>query len=370
MHIQLPTVERPISEAAEQSFTLPSAYYLDPQVYELEKEHVFFKTWQFIAHKSGLQNKGDFVVQDICGQQVLVIRGEDDRLSGFLNFCTLGGHELRQAQSPPDRNDTVVCDHCQQAYDYSGVPKAAGAGEKPALAAVRVELFCDCVFINLDPAARSLSVLAGDLEQDIRKTVPFLGELKSPWANAFGNTEIQAGWKVVVDNYVECYHCSPAHPDFASLINMDTYEVDTFGQWSRQLGKDTRHENSAYPFARDSGFQSSAFWYLWPNTTFNLLPGAREMSVFAIRPVGLARSSFEGYSLSADEKFDALRAEYTTEVLAPEDTALCESVQRGLHSRAYDQGRIVVDNERSGIGEQGIHHFHRLVYQALSDAIS
>ena len=52
MKISLPSVDRPISEAAEQSFTLPSAFYLDPEVYEFEKEQIFFKTWQFVAHDS------------------------------------------------------------------------------------------------------------------------------------------------------------------------------------------------------------------------------------------------------------------------------------------------------------------------------
>lgn len=368
MQVNLPSVDRPIGDEAEKAFTLPSAFYLDPDVYEFEKEQIFFKSWQFIAHKSSLTNVGDFVVQHICGEPALVVRSDGDSLRGFINICPVGGHELLKNQSGTCAGDTLQCDHCERVYTLDGTGAGHGRQAAVALVSLRLELFCDCVFVNFDSDAVSLSQQAGDLESDIRKTVPFLDELRSPMANAFGNTNINAGWKVVVDNYVECYHCSPAHPDFASLINMDTYQVDTFELWSRQLGRDIRPKNSAYPFASDRGFQSSAFWFLWPNTTFNLLPGAREMSVFAIRPTGLASSSFEGYSLCADDEFDAQRAQYTAEVLAPEDTALCESVQRGLHSRAYDQGRIVVDDARSGIGEQGIHHFHRLVHRSLSEA--
>ena len=65
------------------------------------------------------------------------------------------------------------------------------------------------------------------------------------------------------------------------------------------------------------------------------------------------------------EERDPARVAYGRDVLGPEDTNLCESVQRGLHCRVYKQGRIIVDPERSGIAEQGIHHFHRMVKQAL-----
>ena len=70
------------------------------------------------------------------------------------------------------------------------------------------------------------------------------------------------------------------------------------------------------------------FWYLWPNTTFNILPGSNEMAVFAIRPIDHEWSNFEGHVLTADGRTNESRTVYTANVLAPEDIALCESVQR------------------------------------------
>ncbi|MEM7525558.1 MAG: SRPBCC family protein, partial [Pseudomonadota bacterium] len=156
------------------------------------------------------------------------------------------------------------------------------------------------------------------------------------------------------------------HPDFASLICMDKYKVDCGPLWSRQLGVDIRNSNSAYDFDETSGFQSSAFWYLWPNTTFNILPGGNELAVFAIRPVDPVTSSFEGHVLSTTGEAHQARNEYTANVLAPEDIALCESVQRGLMSKGYSQGPIIAGDGADGEGEQGIHHFHRLVRSALT----
>ena len=147
---------------------------------------------------------------------------------------------------------------------------------------------------------------------------------------------------------------------------MDTYRHDTFGLWARQLGGDIKSDNSAYKLKGDEPVMGSAFWFLWPNTTFNTLPGKQELNISAIRPLGLEDSDFGGHSLSVDEQQDVGRADYTADVLVPEDISLCESVQRGLKSKGYSQGPMIVDPQRSGRGEHAIHHFHRLVQEALT----
>ena len=118
----------------------------------------------------------------------------------------------------------------------------------------------------------------------------------------------------------------------------------------------------AYEFMQQSGI----FWYLWPNTTFNILPGSNEMAVYATRPIDHEWSSFEGHFLTADGGINDARATYTADVLAPEDIALCESVQRGLRSKGYDQGPIMSGDTPSGENEYAIYYFNRLVHEALS----
>ena len=108
------------------------------------------------------------------------------------------------------------------------------------------------------------------------------------------------------------------------------------------------------------------FWYLWPNTTFNILPGSNEMAVFAIRPIDHEWSNFEGHVLTADGRTNEARTAYTANVLAPEDIVLCESVQRGLKSKGYDQGPIMAGDTPTGENEYAIHHFHKLVREALN----
>ena len=106
---------------------------------------------------------------------------------------------------------------------------------------------------------------------------------------------------------------------------MDTYQHETFGLWSRQIGGDIRQDNTAYEIADDAPVMNSVFWYLWPNTTINVLPGSEEVNISVIRPVSLGEADFTGPSLSTTGEFDQSRSDYTADVLVPEDISLCES---------------------------------------------
>ena len=371
MTMHPPKLEQPLVEQPEVSFTLPSSWYLDPAVYELEKERIFYRTWQYVAHVSMLPEPGDFYTLRICDENVFVIRDGGGELRAFYNICRHRAHELLEGHG--NVRDRIVCPYHAWSYGLDGALEGARMSQgRPGfdrlafgLRPVRLEVLCGCIFVNLDDSAEPLAVLAEGLEADMRQHAPYVDSLQLAGTDVLGDTELDAGWKVVVDNYVECYHCVPAHPAFASIIRMKTYQVDVFPYWSRQLGGDIRLQNSAYAVDPDVGNQCSAFWYLWPNTTFNIMPGSNELSVFAVRPLGIDRSYFGGHSLSDDGKVNQERAAYVADVLTPEDIGLCESVQRGLRSRSYSQGPFIVDEARSGTAEHALHHFHRLVQDAL-----
>ena len=195
---------------------------------------------------------------------------------------------------------------------------------------------------------------------------PSMAGLRMRVSKTREKTSINAGWKVVVDNYVECYHCDHAHPDFSDIICMDSYRHEVFGMWAKQLGGKVKVANSAYPLDPSRDFMQSAFWYLWPNTTINVMPGKEEVNFSAIRPAGLEWTRFEGHTISVTENVDEVRMNYSANVLIPEDIRLCESVQRGLKSLGYSQGPFVAGTGLTGRGEHAVHHFHRLVQQALA----
>lgn len=367
----LPPLTRPLTANPADSFTLSSEYYLSADIYELEKRQIFYRSWQYIAHESMLAQPGDYITQKICDENIFVLRSQDGKLRAFYNVCRHRAHELLQGSGR--LQNLIVCPYHAWSYTSSGELARAPFSEHRkgfdknefCLREIRLEVFCGCVFVNLDDDCSSLGTLAGDLEQDIRQHLPYLDELQASSVGEQGDSCIRAGWKVVIDNYVECYHCRAAHPDFASVIDMDSYQTDVFDYWSRQYGPRIRSHNSAYPVDPDSGYQHSVFWYLWPNTTFNVLPGPNALGVFSARPRTIGECDFTGHSLTQDGTVYQPRADYVTQRLSPEDIDICESVQRGLNSRSYDQGAYMVDPQNMGESEHALHHFHRLVHSAL-----
>jgi len=185
-----------------------------------------------------------------------------------------------------------------------------------------------------------------------------------------GRYDIASNWKNVVDNFLECYHCHVAHPDFVTLVEMDTYRVTTHGIYSSHMARAGYSANAAYDVA-GSTVKDLAVWWVWPNTCLMRYPGRGNFSVMQMVPAGpeRTRETIDFY-LETDElaEADEESIRYIDEVLQPEDIAIVESVQRGMRTPAFTQGRIVCDPGGSGLSEHGVHHFHGLVLDAYRRA--
>ena len=364
--------ERPLTDDPYQSFTLPSRYYTDPAIYELEKEKIFYRNWNYVCHINQIPDSGDYFSADIAGQPVFVIRDKGGQINAFYNVCQHRGHEL-VGKSGSIRS-RIVCPYHAWAYGTDGdllharnCDALKGFDKSDfGLKKIRVETLANLVFVNLDPEATPLADQAPNLEADIRQNLPYWDELQLTEVYDFGGAPIEAGWKVVVDNYIECYHCEPAHPQFADLICMTSYQHTIDGITARQKGHDVRIENSAYTMASDAEMPHSIFWYLWPTMTINVLPGNGDCLLVEVKPMGPLRSRFAVSRFSrSPEPDDPERRNYIENILGLEDLKLCESSQRGLLSKGFDQGRFVVDSDQSGISEHVVHWFHKMVKDAL-----
>ena len=115
--------------------------------------------------------------------------------------------------------------------------------------------------------------------------------------------------------------------------------------------------------------RSLAFWYLWPNTGISLFPGSPFFVIATFEPVSeeSCRIHLKMYSSEAvdNREFEAFR--HARFITLEEDIAACESVQRGMHSRGYHQGRFIVNDDQPLVSESGVHHFHRMLLNALSN---
>ena len=229
---------------------------------------------------------------------------------------------------------------------------------------VQVEQFCSMIFVNLDPDAESLAMQSGDLAKEILSYASDLATLTHSHRLTY---TINANWKSVVDNFLECYHCSVAHKDFVSLVDMDNYRVTTHGIYSSHIAPAGKSENSAYD-VEDASVQDHAVWWLWPNTALLRYPGAPNWMVWQFIPID-AETTLEYFDFffeqttPSEQQMEALT--YIDEVLQKEDIDIVESVQRGMKTPAYEQGRFVCDINGSGESEHAVHHFHGLYLDAM-----
>ena len=359
---------------AGERYTLPGHYYTDPEIFEREKEHIFYRTWQFAGHVSRFPKVGSYLSVDLLDESLLFLRGADDEIRGFYNVCQHRAHQLLEGKGC---TPSIVCPYHGWRYRLDGGLEYARNAEQVdgfdtndiRLSPIRTERFLDFIFFNLDPEAASFSSQVPGLEAEIRERVPALDELlPRDDAGGLGHTTLNCNWKVLVDNCVECYHCEASHPAFADLVDLDGYEIVAHRMHTSHTARSENPDNAAYRFSPEQAAGAFAFWHVWPNLTFGRFPGSPNFSVFSADPIDLVRTRSRGdqlYLPNADSPQDVARREYIAQTLFPEDVAICESVQRGLGSRGYRPGRMMVTGDSSGRSESVAHLFQRLTLAAL-----
>jgi choline monooxygenase len=306
----------------------------------------------------------------VAGMPVAVVRGRGGELRAFYNVCKHRAHELLSG-SGTSRN--IVCPYHAWTYSLDGTLKAARRADRMetfdktevCLDQVAVEEFGGMVYVNLDPVAVPLREQAADLAEEIAQWAPDVAQLTHAKRLTY---DVATNWKNVMDNFLECYHCHIAHKEFVDLVDMDTYEVRTHGIWSSHFAEAGKHANAAYDVSGAS-VTEHAVWWLWPNTCLLRYPGRGNFMVFQVVPDGPDRTlETWDFFLESTELNDAEveSVRYIDDVLQQQDIAIVESVQRGMRTPAFDQGRIVFDpaREGSGLSEHGVHHFHGLVLDA------
>lgn len=359
---------------AGRSFSLRAEAYTDPRWFEHEQEALFAKTWIWICHIEKLRENGSYIAVEIAGQPIVAARGKDGVLRAFYNVCKHRAHRLLTGEGKTTR---MTCPYHAWTYDLAGqlirAPKTENLADfntnDICLDQVQIEEFCGFVFVNLDPTAQSLSRQSGDLASEVTHWAPDIKDL------TFGHRlsyDIKSNWKNVVDNFLECYHCGVAHKDFVSLVDMDTYKVTTHGIYSSHMAEAGTSENSAYS-VKNATVKTHAVWWLWPTTCLMRYPGRSSMIVLNIIPVGPDRTleTYDFYLETPEPNADEIEAiKYLDEVLQVEDIGLVESVQKGMNSPAFSQGRIVNDPAGSGLSEHALHHFHGLVLDAYQKGVA
>ncbi|OED40049.1 hypothetical protein AB833_12760 [Chromatiales bacterium (ex Bugula neritina AB1)] len=369
--LELHQTDEPFCEDPAQSYTLPARFYLDEEIYRLESRDIFQCSWWYAGHLSQVAKPGDYLTTKIDEQSVFIVHDRDGKLNGFYNVCQHRGHEL---VSGTGRANVILCPYHAWSYDLDGTLVGARNSAKMAgfakcdfaLKPVRVEVFCGMIFINLNREATPLAEQAAELEKEIRHYVPGVDTLAFAQRDTY---HVASNWKVMMDNFLECYHCHTAHRDFVDLVDMESYRSTAKGIYSSHISNAAKStDNSAYKFEKGDVDFGYAGWFLWPNLSIWAYPGEANLSVLQMVPDGAGSTiEYQDWFVPDGQPSEQLQEamKYQKEILQPEDISLCESVQRGLKSNGYNQGRFVVDPERSELSEHAVHHFQHMVATAL-----
>ncbi len=357
---------------AGRSYTLPSELYRSPDVYRREQELVFARSWNFACHRSQVAEPGQYVRIDVGDEEILVIRDRAGVLQAFYNVCQHRAHTL--VQNDAGHTSLITCPYHAWTYRLDGSLATAPNSENVKefkkcdfrLKSVRVEDFGSLIFIHLDPQAVPLTTQAPDLLEALQRWWPDLPKLKF---SKRATWDIKCNWKTAVENFSECYHCAPAHPAFVDFVDMKTYSLTTHGIWNVHLSRTGAMEKSPYEYeSTDGRTPEYVAIFLWPNHTLWIMPGSGNISLLYMLPTGpeTCREVMDYYFMDpTPTPAEAESMAYLRDVLQPEDIGLCERVQKGLRSRSYSVGRLVVDAAKSGISEHAVHHFQQLYHKSM-----
>ena len=351
--------------------SLEARYYTDPAIYTAECAGLLARTWQFAGHASQISAPGDYFTFEIASESLFCIRGHDAVVRCFYNVCQHRAHQLVAGQGS---TRVIVCPYHAWTYELTGGLRA-GPNIKSVegfdrsgvcLSEVRVEEFLGFLFVNLDPEAAPMDRWYPGARAELEEWVPNWQVLEPvKWVEIAEN----CNWKVSVENYSECYHCSLNHPTFATgVVRPETYDIQPQGYCLRHMTECQNLDQMTYDI--NSGFahmEEYSSWFLWPMFSFQVYPG-NVLNTYHWRAVDadhvVVWRGWYSPDGTPDPAIDAL-ARQDRETTVEEDIRLVESVQRGLKSRGYVPGPLVVDPDCGVNSEHSIMTLQRWMREAV-----
>lgn len=356
------------------SFTLPSRVYTAGDVFEKEQEQIFARTWQYVGHVERVRSPGDYFVEDVANESVIVLRDNNGALNAFFNVCA---HRAARVASGAGSRKRFSCPYHGWTYDLAGALVAAPnatnvAGFKPSdhrLKPCRVEEMHGLVFVNLDAAATPLSQFAPGLEAEIKEYVPNLPDLTFVHRT---EAPLQCNWKIAAENFAECYHCSLVHKSFTQgVVDPESYRVRVHGTWQKHHSRSRTGAARAYDFDDMTNVHASEFgaWWMWPNFAFQCYPGgAAHVWKWTPSAVGKTHIATDWFMPSTELKdWQRTLIDHHASTTFAEDIPLVEAVQQGVASRAYDRGRLMIDGEETQLSEHAVAAIQNLWRNAMGE---
>ena len=373
---------RPRVELEQLEPGLPSSYYTDRRVADLEQRRIFDRTWQLVGHVTDLPNPGSRIVGSVGSKEVVVVRAEDGSIRAHLNTCRHRGTRL---VAGPGEEKALRCPYHGWTYHLDGT--LVGAPEnrtipcldksKLALFGARAEVVCGLVFVNLDMAAEPL---APQLEGVLPLLERYLGGDMEPFGEARIHLDDpdhtqQSNWKIAVDNYLEGYHVPVAHPGLMRLLDYKSYSVETAHAYAvydaplRDKPSDNWAERAYQRLVRPmpglDAEDERIFRYIaiYPNTVIDLYPD--HVLIWKMNPRGVDQVVVPGtYLRRKDCDLRTRIAQrlnlYLSKITTHEDEDLVHRMQIGLGNTDFQPGPL-------SLREKGVAWFAGRIRADLGD---
>ena len=353
----------------ERASTIPAPWYTDERVAELERAAIFGGTWQAAARTDQLEKTGDFVTTEIAGEPVVVVRGDEGKVRAFYNVCR--HHAAAVVTEEFGQASNFRCPYHGWTYGIDGALKGTpdfdGVCEfdraQNGLVPLRVEEWENFALVNLDAEAEPLKLFLGRLIDRVKPLK--LSTLRFFERRSY---DLNCNWKVYVDNYLDGgYHVPHLHKGLNSVLEYANYTIENEDRYCLQASpvKASNPGADADAAATRQGDRAYYFWQ-YPNFMLNWYEGYLDTNLVVPLGVDRCRVIFDFYFAQTDDAAAAYNRQSiaVSHRVQQEDVAICEAVQRGLHSRAYQAGRLSVRREA------GEHLFHRLLHADLSAAMT
>jgi len=377
-----PTVADSASASAAGDMNAPAAptlglaakYFTDESIFARARERIFFRTWQFACHARHAPAAGDYFAFELCGESLFVMRGRDGVLRAFYNVCRHRGHPLLEPGL--GKRAAITCPYHAWSYESDGRLRAApNAHNIPGfdkrairLREARLEEFLGFVFVNLDDDAASMDESYPGVRDAALRLCP---DLESRAPAAAHSAREACNWFIAVENYNECYHCPGAHRSFsAGIIDPASYNIAPFGV--EQGGRCLRHQSKASKSARawyDVSGSDYGSLYLWPAFSLQVYPGG-VVNSYHWRPLAVdATQVHRGWYSASGAVDDALQTviDLDRSTTFAEDLKLVSGVQRGVASRGFSPGPLMVDPNGGISNELSIATLHQWLRAAVDD---
>lgn len=354
--------ENLLQEPIERAETIPSSWYQSESVLAFEKEYIFSRFWQLACHESQIADPGDMYTLDVAGNPILIVRDQEEKLRAFYNVCKHRGGPVAVKKGT---TSVLQCRYHGWTYlldgSLRGVPQFNRVDlfdkKNFGLEPVKLKTWQGLIFVKL---MRNNLLLNKLLEGASKR----LGTIDLSCFSHFCEVryEIECNWKVYVDNFLEGYHIPIVHPELAKLLDYKNYRVETHPWYSLQHSP-LKAKDNIY----GSGKGEALYYFVFPNIMLNILPGRLQTNI--IRPLSVDRTEVLFSYYYADTESEGAKRVIANDIaysdeIQQEDIEICEKVQKGLESRAYDKGRFSVERE------EGVYHFQSLIKKVIRNAIS